>query len=167
MQASKTVGISRTEVEAAADSTVVPRAPQVEPSRVSSKKLILSLSIALLLFAGASAFTAARLRNRVSSSMEACQAPAGMLDRLWCWFKGVPREKPTPPKTHLTSEQAIALAQAAMGDVQRPMALATFVQREGRGVWHVTSRIAMGAMPYVDVDDATGEILAKGRRGIR
>jgi hypothetical protein len=91
-----------------------------------------------------------------------------MLDRLWCWFKGVPREKPTPPKTQLTAEQAIALAEAAMGDVSdRRMALAIFVQREGRGVWHVTPPIVMGTMPYVDVDDATGEILDKGWRGFR
>jgi len=54
-----------------------------------------------------------------------------------------------------------------MGDVQRPMALATFVQREGRGVWQVTPPIVRGTMPYVEVDDATGEILAKGWWGTR
>ena len=136
---------------------------------MSSRKLTLSLAIAiaLLLFAGASAFTASWLRGHVSSDREACQAQARMLDRLLCWFMGVEREKPTPPKTHLTAEQAIALAQAAMGDVRRPMAIATFVQREGRGVWHVTPPIVMGAMPYVEVDDTTGEILARGWWGTR
>jgi hypothetical protein len=82
---------------------------------------------------------------------------------------GVERENPTPPKTHLTPEEAIALAQAAMEPTSENtrMAVATFVQREGRGVWHVTSYIVTGTMPYVDVDDATGEILAKGWWGLR
>jgi hypothetical protein len=92
-----------------------------------------------------------------------------MLDRLWCWFRGVPREKPTPPKTHLTAEEAIALARSAMGPTSEHarMELATFEHRDGRGVWHVTPYIGRGHMPYVDVDDATGEILAKGSWGIR
>jgi len=47
------------------------------------------------------------------------------------------------------------------------MAVATFEQREGRGVWHVTSYIAMGSMPFVDIDDGTGDILDKGWRGGR
>jgi hypothetical protein len=47
------------------------------------------------------------------------------------------------------------------------MALAIFVQRDGRGVWQVTPPNVRGAMPYVEVDDATGEILAKGWWGTR
>jgi hypothetical protein len=51
---------------------------------VSPRKLTHSLAIVLLLFAGASAFTASRLRGHVSSGSEACQAQARMLDRLLC-----------------------------------------------------------------------------------
>jgi len=92
-----------------------------------------------------------------------------MLGRFWPWFRGVPRDEPPPPKTRLTPEEAIALAKVAIGPTSElsEMAVATYGEREGRGVWHVTPHIAMGAMLFVDIDDATGEILAKGSYGGR
>lgn len=168
MQASKPAGTSRNGT--CGDSRFRPPsvalATQEKTPAVTSRKLAIS---ALVLLVGALSLTAWSLRGQLSSRAETCEAPSLMLDRLLCWFRSVPRDKPTPPKTRLRSDEAIALAQVAIGPTSElsQMAIATYEQREGRGVWHVTPPIALGATLFVDIDDVTGQILAKGSQGVR
>jgi hypothetical protein len=70
-----------------------------------------------------------------------------------------------PIVTRLSADEAIALARAGLAHNDN-LNMASAHVRDGQTVWFV-SEAAIGSVQVVEVDDATGAVLAKYRRGIR
>lgn len=69
--------------------------------------------------------------------------------------------------TRLSADEAVALARAGAGGANiDTLNMATVEVRDGHPVW-VVSEAAIGSVQVVEVDDATGAVLSKYRRGIR
>ena len=72
-----------------------------------------------------------------------------------------------PVATRLSADEAIALARAGAGIANiDDLNMASVQVRAGQKVW-IVSEAAIGSVQVVEVDDATGTILSKYRRGIR
>lgn len=75
---------------------------------------------------------------------------------------------PPPPATRLSADEAAAIALGAVDDPVLGPTLTDAVPatRDDAIVWTVTG-VAIGSVPQVEVDDATGAVLAVRRVGLR
>lgn len=92
-----------------------------------------------------------------------------MIRGIWSAFvRWVRAPETPPPPSRLTREQAVAIARGAVPPGQDPerLVMPHCWQRDGRLIWTV-SEAAIGSVLNVDVDDATGEVLAVRRVGLR
>lgn len=89
-----------------------------------------------------------------------------MINRLFQHLRGLLKST-RPVTTRLHAHEAVALARAADG-ISSPenLSMATPCLRDGQAVW-IVSEAAIGNVQIVEVDDATGAVLSKYRRGVR
>jgi len=91
-----------------------------------------------------------------------------ILGRLLQWLCSKGAKGKETLKTRLTADQAVAIARASMGDAiaaGRPLWGAA-VRHDDRLIWSVSEVVVDGSL-YVEIDDATGDVIEQGHRGGR
>lgn len=78
------------------------------------------------------------------------------------------KASPIPPATCLSAAQAIAIAEAALSGsvLMAPLSRAVVNDQDGTLVWTI-SAVVLGHQPFVQVNDATGEVLSVRWAGLR
>jgi len=84
---------------------------------------------------------------------------------LWENLRGILRQG---PKTHLSRDQAIQIARAAMeNDPHRDeLTMTHVIERAGALVW-IVGQPVVGHRVWVEIDDGTGKVLHIGKGGPR
>ena len=72
------------------------------------------------------------------------------------------------PISSLTANEALQIARthASSATEAERLQMALLAEEDGKKIW-VVSEAAVGNVAFVEIDDATGELLRKGRHGIR